>query len=140
MTDDEAAAFVARALARPYARDLFGIELVSVAPGAVTLALPHRPQFEHAPGCFQGTVTSALAELAASYSAATASDAGYDHMTVQQSINFIGAGRGCRLVAEGKVVSSGATTSVSMADVFAEDDDRHLCAMMTMTMRHRAPR
>jgi len=140
MTDDEAAAFVARALARPYARDLFGIELVSVAPGAVTLALPHRVQFEHAPGLFQGTITSALAELAASYSAATASDPAFDHMTVQQSIHFLGAARGCRLVAEGRVVRSGRSTSVSMADVFAEDGGRRHCAMMTMTMRHRASR
>lgn len=140
MTEAETWAWVRTALARPYARDLYGIELLAAEPGAVTLALAHRAAFEHAPGFFQGSITSAIAELAASYSAATASRADWQHFAIQQSINFIGAAHGARLVAEGRVIDAGRSISVARATVHAEGDTRRRCATMTLTMRHRPPR
>lgn len=141
MTEEEAEAWVRAALARPYARALYGIDLESVRPGAVVLSLIHRSVFEHAPGFFQGSITSALAELAASYSAATASKAQWQHRAVRQEIDFTGSARGERLIAVGQVTEIGNEVSFARAEVFAEfAGDRSLCALMMLTMRHRAPR
>lgn len=132
----EIAAQVATLLARPYAR-FFGIQAVDISPGAVTLALAHRPEFEHAPGFFQGSITTALAELAASWSAATAVREDAMHLVLEQSIRFVGPARGERLIAVGRTIRSGRSISVAGADVFAEQDGRReLCALLSLTMRH----
>lgn len=132
---DDAAGRVAQSLARPYAR-FFGFELVSAEPGAVTLALAHRSDFEHAPGFFHGTVTTAMAELAASYSAMT----GSQDLVLEQSIHFLGAARGDRLVGIGHVIRPGRAISFAASDIFVErDGERHLCAKLSLTMRHAPP-
>lgn len=137
-----AEAAVRKVLQSPPLRQLFGIDLVSVAPGRVVLALDRRPEFGHQPGWFQGTITSALAEYTAALSGRTmATDR--DTMTLQQSIHFTGQARGDRLEAEGRVITAGRRISTTAADVYVlRDGERHLCATMTMTVIHveyRAP-
>jgi acyl-coenzyme A thioesterase PaaI-like protein len=136
---DDAPGRVAQSLARPYAR-FFGFELVSAEPGAVTLALAHRPDFEHAPSFFHGTVTTAIAELAASYSAMTGSQVDWTHLVLEQSIHFLGAAWGDQLVGVGRVIRPGRAISFAASDVFVErDGERHLCAKLSLTMRHVRP-
>lgn len=120
----------------PPLRQLFGMDLVSVAPGRVVLGLDHRSEFGHQPGWFQGTVTSAIAEYAAALSGRTmATDR--DTMTLQQSIHFTGQARGDRLEAEGRVITAGRRISTTAADVYSlRDGERSLCATMTMTVIH----
>ncbi len=136
VSPETAAAQVATLLTRPYAR-FFGIRAVDILPGAVTLTLAHRPDFEHAPGFFQGSIITALAELAASWSAATAAGDDAMHLVLEQSIRFIGPARGERLIAAGRTIRSGRSISVAAADVFVEQDGRReLCALLSLTMRH----
>ncbi|MDO7836330.1 PaaI family thioesterase [Sphingobium sp. HBC34] len=123
-------------MARPHIRVLFGMDMVDYQVGKVTLGIDHRPELGHAPGWFQGTVTSALAECAAALSGVTVA-VDKDTMTLQQSIYFTGPARGTRLIAEGRVVTQGRRISTTAADIFVlRDDERHLCATMTMTVIH----
>lgn len=129
-------ALIQKLRARPYVRDLFGMDLVRWSVGEVVLGLAHRRELGHVPGWFHGTVTSAVAESAAGMSGCTLWPE-KDTMTLQQSISFTGPARGQRLIAEGRVVTGGRRISTTAADVFVErDGDRHLCATMTMTMIH----
>lgn len=141
MTQEEAEEWLRARMDTPYARDLFGLEALSVAPGAVTLAIPHQRRFEHQPGWFQGAVTTAIGEFAASYAAGTTASADAMSLTLQQTIHFLGPARGERLVAEGRAIAPGRTISYARADIFVEEGgERRLCATLTLTMRHALPR
>ena len=127
-------------LERNYAR-FFGFELVEAQEGAVTLALPHRADFEHAPGCFQGSVVNAIAECASAYSTFTLAQRDWVHVTLDQSIQFVGPARGDRLIAQARVVRKGRSVSFAGADIFVEESgEQRLCARQTLTQFHRAPR
>ncbi|WP_052223724.1 PaaI family thioesterase [Novosphingobium malaysiense] len=131
---------VARKLDKNYAR-FFGFEVVEARPGAVILSLAHRPEFEHAPGWFEGAITSAIGQIAASYSGATAAAEGWTNLVLDHSVRYVGAAQGERLVAVGRVTRSGRAISFTGADVYVErDGERHLCAQLEMTMRHTPPR
>ena len=134
---DDGRRWVRLRLDKPYARNLFGIELLALDRGSVTLAVAFRDEFGFAPGIFQGAVTSALAEYAAAWAASSLMDKGWTNLTLEQTIHFTGLAEGQRLVAEGSVVSAGRTISISRSEVFAEKDGkRTLCAVMTQTNRH----
>lgn len=131
---------VQQLLLRPYAR-FFGFELLDVRPGEVALSLSHRAAFEHAKGWFQGTITSAIGEMAASYSGVITSKADWIHATIEQSIHFTGAARGEKLLAFGRVVKRGRSISFTAADIFVEfRGERKMCAHLNMTMRHVPPK
>ncbi|MFV0646012.1 MAG: PaaI family thioesterase [Sphingomonadaceae bacterium] len=137
---DDAAERVRAMLRKPYAR-LFGFELVEAKAGAVTLGLPYRESLGHAPDWFEGVVTSAIATLAASYSGNTAATAGWGHLVIEQSVQFVGPASGDRLVALGEVIAAGKTISHCASQTFVERDGaRHLCARSALTMRHLPPR
>lgn len=79
---------VRQKLDKNYARFL-GLEVVAASPGAVTLALDHRAEFEFAPGYFEGVITSAVGQIAASYSGSSTSNLDWTHLVMQQSIRFV---------------------------------------------------
>lgn len=127
-------------LRKNYAR-FFGFEVVEARPGAVTLGLRHRPDFEHVAGWFEGAVTSAIGQVAASYSGATAAQPGCSHVVLDQSVRFVGGAHGDRLIASGRVTQVGRTISFTAADIFVErNGERYLCAELSQTMRHAPPR
>lgn len=141
MNQQEAETWVREAMTAPYAHELFQLEVLSIEPGAVTLALPHRRAYEHQPGWFQGAITTALGEYAASYAAATGAEPGSANLTLSQAIHFIGPARGERLIAEARVIEPGRTITHARADIHVEaDGERRLCATLTLTMRHVQPR
>lgn len=120
-------------MARPHIRDLFRIGLVDYTVGGVALALDPRPEIGHAPGSFQGTLTTGIAECAAAMSGATTAPE-TDSLTLQQSIHFTSSARGERLIAEGRVVTAAWWISTRLYAM--RDGERHLCATLTMTMTH----
>lgn len=123
-------------LATPVVRFL-GIALDALEPGRVTLRLESRQELGHAPGWFQGTITSALAEFAAAWSGASLMPASWTNLTLDQTIKFVGAARGGRLIARGSVVKPGRSISTTMAEVFVQrEGEEHLCAIMLQTNRH----
>ena len=129
--------YLARARANmdtPVARDFFRFEEVHIAPGEVHLAIDLRPELGHAPGWFQGSVTTAIAEIAAGVSALTLCAADQNMMTVDQSITFTGPARGQRLVARGRVLKPGRSITICQCEVFVvEDGAERLCGVMLQT-------
>ena len=131
---------VRQKLDKNYARFLV-LEVVAASPGAVTLALDHRAEFEFAPGYFEGVITSAVGQIAASYSGSSTSNLDWTHLVMQQSIRFVSPAFGERLVAVGKVVKTGRAVSFTSAEIFVEHrGKRNLCALLDMTMRHIPPK
>lgn len=132
---------VSRLLDRPYARDFFRLELVRLERGCVELAIANRPELGHRPGAFQGAITTALGEYAASWSALTLIPADWNSLTLEQSIHFTGPAEGERLIAVGSVLSPGRSISVCRAEIVCEKNGvRHPCGTMTQTNRHMPPR
>jgi acyl-coenzyme A thioesterase PaaI-like protein len=133
-------AFLLAAIDSACLRDLFGIVLLAWDTGTVTLGLDHRPEMGHMPGWFQGAVTSAIAEYAAALSGMTIAP-DLPAATIQQNIHFTGPARGTRLIATGRILSSGRTISTTGAQVEVERDGAlHPCASLTMTLAHQTPR
>jgi uncharacterized protein (TIGR00369 family) len=118
----------------------FGFEVVEVAPGAITLALPQRPEFGHAAGFFQATIIGAIADYAGSYAAYTLIAPEWSRVTLDYTLKFLAPARGDRLIGKGRVLSAGRTLSTCAADVFVErDGTEHLCATALVTVRHTPP-
>ena len=118
----------------PIVRDFFRVEEVLIAPGEVHLGIDVRPELGHAPGWFQGSVTTAIAEFAAGLAGLTLLAANYDLMTLDQTISFVGPARGERLVAKGRVVKPGKGITVCQCEVYAVEGGRErLCGIMMQT-------
>lgn len=127
---------VEKTLALPLLADFFRIRPVQIEAGAVHLMLDHRPELGQAPGWFQGTIVTAIAEFAAAMSASSLRPEGWDNLTLTQTINFIGPARGERLIARGQALNDGRTIVNSTADIFVcRDGAEHLCATMLQTNR-----
>ena len=119
----------------------FGFEVEEVTAGAITLALPVKPEFGHAPGFFQGTIIGAVAEYAGSYAAYTLIPADWSRLTLDYTLKFLAPARGERLIGRGRVLSHGNSLSNCAADLFVvRDGEEHLCATALVTVRHTPPR
>ena len=115
----------------PPIRDLFGFELVDYDDRRVTMAVDHRDEFGHAPGFFQGSVITAIAEFAAALASYASLPAGRISSTVDQTIKFFGAARGERMIARGEVIKPSLTLVPCRADVYVvRDGKEHLVATM----------
>jgi len=123
-------------LAKPLLAGFFGIRAERIEAGAVSLLIDHRPELGHAPGWFQGSIVTAIAEFAAALSASSLMPEGWANLTLDQHISFVGSARGERLVARGRVLAGGRTIVSSAADVFVvRGGAEHLCAAMLQTNR-----
>lgn|SRR5512139_2571966 len=115
----------------PPIRDLFGFELVDYDDRHATLAVDHRSELGQAPGFFQGSVITAIAEFAAAFSSLASLPEGRETVTVDQTIKFLGAARGERMIARGEVIKPSLTLVACRADVFVvRDGQEHLIATM----------
>ncbi len=112
---------VRRSFARQRFMALLGAELVSVAPGAVAIALPLRPELEQQHGYAHAGAAWAIADSAAGYAAQTLMAAGDGVLTVELKINLLAPAQGARLVACGRVERAGRTLTVGRSDVVALD-------------------
>lgn len=126
-------------LDKPLTRDFFRIEPVSIEAGRIELAIDVRPELGHAPGWFQGSITTAIAEFAGGIAAMSLIAPDWDVVTLDQTIKFIGPARGQRLVAKAQVIRPGRTITTCHCDVFViEDGAERLCAVMLQT-NHASP-
>lgn len=119
--DPEYAARVASSFAKQAFMELIGAELASVAPGAVTVALPIRPELCQQHGYAHAGAAWAIADSAAGYAAQTLMGAGDGVLTIELKINLLAPATGARLVAEGRVERAGRRLTVARSDVHAED-------------------
>lgn len=117
---------------------LLGAELVSVAPGAVEIALPLRPELSQQHGYAHAGAAWSIADSAAGYAAQTLMAPEDGVLSVEVKINLLAPAQGERLIARGRVERAGRRLTVVRADVVAVAAGREtpvataLGTMMTM--------
>ena len=129
--DPDFAARVAASFSKQAFMGLIGAELVSVAPGAVEIALPVRPEIGQQHGYVHAGAAWAIADSAAGYAAMSLMAPGDGVLTVELKINLLAPASGARLLARGRVERAGRTLTVARADVAAVAEDGRETAVAT---------
>jgi len=113
-----------------------GAELVSLEPGGVTIRVPFRGELTQQHGYFHAGVTGAIADTACGYAAYTLMGAEDSVLTVEYKMNLLAPADGAELVARARVVRSGKTLKVCMADVFVKKGgaENHCATVLATVM------
>ena len=114
-----------------------GARLCDVGPGRAVVELPHREELTQQKGYLHGGIIGMIADNACGYAAYSLMPASASPLTVEYKINILAPGRGSRYVAEGVVLKSGRTLSVTRADVYAETGANRVhvaCMQQTVLM------
>lgn len=115
-----------------------GAELVHVAPGEVSIAMPYSRKFCQQNGFLHAGTISSIADSANGYAALTLCEADTDVLAVEFKINLLAPARAPRFLAEGRVLRSGRTLAVCLAQVYGlEGTERTAVATMLSTLIHR---
>lgn len=113
----------------------FGATLTAVSPGRCRIELPFSEATSQQHGFFHGGAIGALADTAGGYAALTLLPPGAEVLTLEFKVNFLRPAAGTLLVAEGVVLRSGRSVSVTRADVHVLDGGRLLlCAAMQQSI------
>lgn len=117
--DPDYRARVRASFARQKFMALIGARLISVAPGAVEIELPLRPELEQQHGYAHAGAAWSIADSAAGYAAQSLMAADEGVLTVELKINLLAPAKGERLIARGRVERGGRRVIVARADVYA---------------------
>lgn len=101
---------------------LLGARIAEVAPGAVEIELPIRPELGQQHGYTHAGATWAIADSSAGYASQSLMAADEGVLTVELKINLLAPARGERLVARGRVERAGRRLTVARSDVYAVAD------------------
>ena len=121
--DPDWEARVRASFARQAFMTLIGAEIVRLGPGAVDIALLHRPDLTQQHGYFHAGTTTSIADSAAGYAALSLYPAGVGVLTTEFKINLLNPAAGARLLARGRVIKPGRTLTVCQSDVYGIGDD-----------------
>lgn len=114
-----------------------GARLTRVAKGRVAISIKVSEPITQQHGFVHAGVVSALADTAAGYAAMSLLPDDVEVVTAEFKINLLKPAMGAALVAEARVIRSGRTLSVSMAEVFAvTGDTRGHVATLLATIAH----
>jgi uncharacterized protein (TIGR00369 family) len=112
-----------------------GASLVDVQPGITEIRANRREELTQQHGYFHAGVSAALADSACGYAAYTLMPADASVLTVEYKINLVAPADGDELIARARVIRSGRTLKVCLADVFARSDGSEVhCATMLATV------
>jgi acyl-coenzyme A thioesterase PaaI-like protein len=115
----------------------FGIDVVSLEPGSVTLELPFDERFSGPPDLFPASMVGAAGDVAAVASCLTLMPKGWALATLDFTIKMTGIAKGERLRAKGRVLQNGRTNSIGAADVYiVSDGTERLCGTVLATTRN----
>ncbi len=114
----------------------WGVRLLHVEPGIVSLALPYSDRVTQQQGGFHGGAMGTLADVAAGYAGLSLAPEGMEVTTVEYKINFLAAFQDGELHATGRVVRNGKRIIVTTAEVVhvAPDGKKSDCAVMQQTL------
>lgn len=99
--------------------DTLGASLISVAPGAVEIALPFRGELTQQNGFLHaGAITSVL-DSACGYAAMSVAPDDAEVLSVEFKVNLLSPAVGDKFVARAHVKRAGKTITVCAADAFA---------------------
>jgi len=112
-----------------------GASLVDVQPGITEIRANRREELTQQHGYFHAGVSAALADSACGYAAYTLMPADASVLTVEYKINLVAPADGDELIARARVIRSGRTLKVCLADVFATSGGSEVhCATMLATV------
>jgi uncharacterized protein (TIGR00369 family) len=135
MTVDGFAERVKDSFARQGAMALIGARLETLRPGYCCLALTPRPETSQQHGYVHAGILATLVDSAGGYAGYTLFPADSSVLTVEFKLNLLAPAQGERIVAEGFVVKSGRTLTITRGEVHAEQDGaRTLVAIMQQTL------
>ena len=121
--------------ARQGAMALIGARLDELRAGYCSLALTPRPEISQQHGYVHAGILATLVDSAGGYAGYTLFPADSSVLTVEFKLNLLAPAQGERIVAEGFVVKSGRTLTITRGEVHAEQDGkRTLVAIMQQTL------
>ena len=127
--DPDYAAKVRDSFGRQRIMAFLGAELTLVEPGHVRVELPYHDDLTQQHGFFHAGATSTIADTAGGYAGFSLMPPGSSILTVEFKLNLVAPADGERLVADGRVVRSGRTITVSELEVHAiKGGEARLCA------------
>jgi len=120
----------------PFAREL-GISIVSSEPGAVVVEMPFAERFSTPPNHFPASIVGTLGDVAAVSSCTSKLPSGWAGATLDYTVKMTAPAQGEKLLARGRVLQAGQTTSVGAADIFAVSGGSEvLCGTVLATARN----
>jgi acyl-coenzyme A thioesterase PaaI-like protein len=115
----------------------YGIKVVTVAPGAVTVELPFDDRFSGPPGQFPASMVGTIGDVAAVSSCLSLLPRGWGIATIDFTVKMTGVAKGERLRAKGRVLQNGRSISVGAADVFVViASEESLCGTILASTRN----
>ena len=112
-----------------------GAELVELTPGQVTIRVPFRPELTQQHNYFHAGVSGTIADSACGYAAYTLMPAESSVLTVEYKLNLLAPAEGDELTARARVIRSGKTLTICVADVHARKNGKEVhCATMLATV------
>jgi uncharacterized protein (TIGR00369 family) len=112
-----------------------GATLETVEKGRAAIALPYAPHVCQQHGFLHAGVVTTIADSACGYAAFSMMPPGSAVLTVEFKVNLLSPAKGERFLAEGRVVKSGRTLTVTQGEVTAiEGEKRSTIAIITATM------
>lgn len=114
-----------------------GFEFGPLRPGSAEIVQPCHEDLTQHDGHVQGGVLGMLADFAGGMAAATLLPVGWLNMTADYTVKIVAPAAGESLIARGRVVDAGRSTTVAAADVYAvASEEETLCATALVTMRN----
>lgn len=121
---------------QPFVQE-FGIEILSVAPGAVTVIMPFATRFSTPPGAFPASMVGTLGDVGAVCACLSKLPEGWAAATLDYTVKMTGRAQGEALLARSRVLQAGKTTSVGQSDIFTVRDGTETpCGVVLVTTRN----
>jgi uncharacterized protein (TIGR00369 family) len=112
-----------------------GARLAALKPGHAEIRAAHRDELTQQHGYFHAGVSGSLADSACGYAAYTLMPPDASVLTVEYKMNLLAPAEGEELIARARVVRSGKTLKICMADVFARKGEVEThCATVLATI------
>ena len=126
---------VRQSFERQGAMALIGARLLELRPGYCALALAPRPETSQQHGYVHAGIIATLVDSAGGYAGYTLFPEDSSVLTVEFKLNLLAPAQGDEIVAEGFVVKSGRTLTITRGDVHAVTrGERKLVAIMQQTL------
>jgi len=126
---------VRQSFERQGAMTLIGARLLELRPGYCALALTPRPETSQQHGYVHAGILATLVDSAGGYAGYSLFPENASVLTVEFKLNLLAPAQGERIVAEGFVVKSGRTLTITRGEVHAERGGaRSLVAIMQQTL------
>jgi uncharacterized protein (TIGR00369 family) len=120
----------------PFVRT-YGITIVSAKPGEVVVEMPFDQRFSTPPDNYPASIVGTIGDVAAVSACISRLPKGWAGATLDFTVKMTAPAQGEKLLARGRVLQSGKTTSVGTADVFAVANGREThCGVVLVTTRN----